>query len=148
MTRNDAAVMAARGGFAAWLREGRLARGMTLEQVARVTRIQHRALERLEEARFEELPADVFVRGFIRNYARCVGLDAEEAVARYARCGVTPAPVASREARELLETMRALAPDTAAQSAPPAPVVLRARHSGMQPAVVPPADLADAGRGR
>src|SRR5215208_922967 len=56
------ALQAAREDFAAWLRDQRLARGMTVEDVARITRIQLRALERLEAARFDELPADVFVR--------------------------------------------------------------------------------------
>src|SRR5262245_17364466 len=57
-----AAVTSARDDFAAWLRTGREARGMSIEDVARVTRIQLRALERLESASFDELPADVFVR--------------------------------------------------------------------------------------
>ena len=77
------ALAAARGVFARWWRERREARGQTIEDVARVTRIQQRTLERLEGGRFDELPADVFVRGFIRNYARCVGIDADEALARY-----------------------------------------------------------------
>ncbi|KAB2897450.1 MAG: hypothetical protein F9K40_12885, partial [Kofleriaceae bacterium] len=75
-----------------------MARGLTREHVARVTRIQLRTLERLEEGRFDELPADVFVRGFIRNYARCVGLSVDEALARYAACGFAAAPVASAQA--------------------------------------------------
>src|SRR5687768_8548319 len=73
-----------RAELARWLTAGRLARGLTREHVARVTRIQLRTIERLEEARFDELPADVFVRGFIRNYALCVGLPVDDALARYA----------------------------------------------------------------
>jgi hypothetical protein len=115
----DAAEMqAAREEFAAWLRAGRDARGMTLAQVAQTTRIQHRALERLEAASFDELPADVFVRGFIRNYARCVGLPVDEALDRYSACGVTAGPVASVKAQALVSSMAPLAPDTARHHLP------------------------------
>jgi hypothetical protein len=117
----DAAEMqAAREEFAAWLRAGRDARGMTLAQVAQTTRIQHRALERLEAASFDELPADVFVRGFIRNYARCVGLPVDEALDRYSACGVTAGPVASVKAQALVSSMAPLAPDTARHRLPTA----------------------------
>jgi hypothetical protein len=110
----DAAEMqAAREAFAAWLRAGRDARGMTIAQVAQTTRIQQRALERLEAASFDELPADVFVRGFIRNYARCVGLSVDEALDRYGACGLTAGPVASVKAQALVSSMAPLAPDTA-----------------------------------
>jgi hypothetical protein len=108
-----AAVQAAREEFAAWLRAGRDARGMTIAQVAQTTRIQQRALERLEAACFDELPADVFVRGFIRNYARCVGLSVDEALDRYGACGLTAGPVASVKAQALVSSMAPLAPDTA-----------------------------------
>ncbi len=60
---------------------------MSVEDVAKVTKIQPRILERLEAGRFEGLPADVFVRGFVRSVARCVGLDEAEAITRYAACG-------------------------------------------------------------
>src|SRR5690242_292370 len=88
------AVAAARGAFADWLRAYREARGISLDEVARVTKIQIRTLERLEDARFDELPADVFVRGFLRNYARVVGIPADEALGRYDDCGVSPGPAA------------------------------------------------------
>ena len=126
------AVQAAREEFAAWLRVGRDARGMTLDEVARVTRIQQRALERLEAARFDELPADVFVRGFIRNYARCVGLPIDEALRRYGECGLAAGPVASVQAQALVQSMAPLAPDSArhmlprAATSPGAPRLVRA----------------------
>jgi cytoskeletal protein RodZ len=97
-----------RASVAAWLTAGRMARGYTREHVARVTRIQLRTLERLEEGRFDELPADVFVRGFIRNYARCVGLSVDEALTRYGACGFAAAPVASPQAHALLDAMAPL----------------------------------------
>ena len=107
-------VVVARAALSVWLVEGRQAREMTREHVARVTRIPMRTLDSLEEGRWDELPADVFVRGFLRSYARCVGLSVEEALARYGGCGFTAAPVASAQAQALLDTMASLAPSTVA----------------------------------
>ncbi len=65
------------------LREARSARSLSLEDIANVTRIPRSSLEHIEEGRFERLPAPVFVRGFIRNYARAVGLDPAAVVRLY-----------------------------------------------------------------
>ena len=80
------------------LRAARERRSMTIEDIARVTRIPDHSLRRLEAGEFEDLPGDVFVRGFLRSYARCVGLDAADVLRRYAECGMAPAPVASDHA--------------------------------------------------
>src|SRR5882757_87067 len=81
-------VVDARTSLALWLRAGRMQRGLSLEAVAKVTKIQPRILERLEAGKLEGLPAEVFVRGFVRSVARCVGLDEDEALRRYAACGL------------------------------------------------------------
>jgi cytoskeletal protein RodZ len=65
------------------LREEREARAISLRQLADKTKIPERSLERLESGRWSELPADVFVRGFVKSYARCVGLDADDMLRRY-----------------------------------------------------------------
>lgn len=65
------------------LRRQREGRALALSHVSRVTKIPERSLVRLEEGKFEELPGDVFIRGFLRSYARCVGLDGEELVRSY-----------------------------------------------------------------
>jgi hypothetical protein len=80
------------------LRAARERRSLTIEDIARVTRIPDHSLRRLEAGEFEDLPGDVFVRGFLRSYARCVGLDAADVLRRYAGCGMAPAPVASDHA--------------------------------------------------
>jgi hypothetical protein len=80
------------------LRAARERRSMTIEDIARVTRIPDHSLRRLEAGEFEDLPGDVFVRGFLRSYARCVGLDPGDVLRRYAGCGMAPAPVASDHA--------------------------------------------------
>jgi len=99
-----------RDGFCRFLRAERDRASLTIEEIARVTRIPEHSLRRLEAGEFEELPGDVFVRGFLRSYARCVGLDADEVVRRYAECGgIAPAPVASDVARVAAEQAAAMA---------------------------------------
>src|SRR5437899_1813952 len=75
-----------RQSLAMWLRAGRARRKLGLHEVARITKIQTRILEKLESGHLDGLPAEVFVRGFIRSFARCVGLDEAEAVERYGEC--------------------------------------------------------------
>jgi hypothetical protein len=88
---------ARRVNFGKHLKEEREARALTIAEVARVTKIPERSLDRLETGQWDELPAEVFVRGFVRSYARCVGLDPEESARRYAELLV----VAEKPRREL-----------------------------------------------
>lgn len=62
-------------GIGETLRSTREHRGLTIEQVARDTRISLRFLEALEAENFEELPAPVYVRGFLRSYANYLKID-------------------------------------------------------------------------
>lgn len=62
------------------LRETRTERRITLADVEQDIRINRTYLEALENARFDLLPAPVYARGFMRSYARYLGLDPEEAV--------------------------------------------------------------------
>lgn len=64
-----------------WLRTARLRRGLSLAEIERDTRINRLYLEALEEEHFDVLPAPVYTRGFLRSYARALGLDPAEAVA-------------------------------------------------------------------
>jgi len=57
------------------LQRTRQARGLTLEEVERDTRISHRYLQALENENFGLLPAPVYARGFLRTYARYLGLE-------------------------------------------------------------------------
>ena len=72
---------------------------MTLGEVSRVTRISIPNLEAIEHNRFDELPGEVFVRGFLRSYAQAVGVMPQEILAKYTQSRrvrlVTPLPVAS-----------------------------------------------------
>lgn len=59
------------------LREAREEHGLTLSDVAAMTRIPKTMLGHLEADRFEEYVAEVFVRGHLRNYARELRVDSE-----------------------------------------------------------------------
>jgi len=82
-----------------YLRSAREGRAMSLEEVSRATRIPVASLERIENDHFDDLPGEVFVRGFLRSYARAVAVPAEEVLARYTASRraafVTPLPMTS-----------------------------------------------------
>lgn len=65
------------------LRKAREARGLTISDVQDATKIRSRYLEAIEQGDFEALPGEVYVKGFLRNYAEAVGLCGDEVVARY-----------------------------------------------------------------
>ncbi len=65
------------------LREERLHQHLTLEGIAEQTKIRRAYLQAIEEERFADLPAAVFVRGFLREYARCLGHPGDEVMRRY-----------------------------------------------------------------
>lgn len=65
------------------LRRSRLRRGLELEGVAQVTKVNPTYLHFIEEERYEDLPARVYVRGFLMAYASCVGLDPAAVAASY-----------------------------------------------------------------
>jgi len=58
-----------------YLRKGREEAGLSLDAVSAQTKVPRRVLEALEEERLGELPALVFVRGFVRAYCATVGID-------------------------------------------------------------------------
>lgn len=71
----------AQPALGAWLRDTRLRKGLTFGDIEHVTRINRHYLEALEREQFDVLPAPVYARGFLRSYARTLGLDPEQAVA-------------------------------------------------------------------
>ena len=82
-----------------FLKPSREARHMSLAEVARVTRIPTPTLESIEADRFDELPGEVFVRGFLKSFAQAVGVMPAEVLARYTSSRrvafVTPMPISS-----------------------------------------------------
>ena len=65
------------------LRRARMRRGIDLEEISRVTRINPNYLSFLEDDRFDALPAAVYVRGFVSAYASYVGLDPARVTSGY-----------------------------------------------------------------
>ena len=72
------------GSLGETLRQARLDRGASLDAAEQETRIRRRYLEALESEDYGGLPAVVYVRGFIRSYARYLGLDPESTLDLYA----------------------------------------------------------------
>lgn len=58
-----------------YLKELREVRGMSLREVAERTKVGSFHLECIEQERFDRLPAPVYLRGFIREFARAVGAE-------------------------------------------------------------------------
>ncbi|HLW87943.1 MAG TPA: RodZ domain-containing protein [Terriglobales bacterium] len=69
--------------FGVRLKQEREQRGITLDEISSTTKIGTRMLQALEEDHFDQLPGGIFNKGFIRAYARCLGLDEEQAIADY-----------------------------------------------------------------
>ncbi|GAB4564588.1 MAG: helix-turn-helix domain-containing protein [Anaerolineae bacterium] len=63
-----------------WLREAREARGLSLADVEKATRIRQSYLSALEADDWDALPNETVGRGFLRNYAKFLGLDPEELI--------------------------------------------------------------------
>ena len=82
-----------------FLRGEREHRRMSLIELSRLTRIPAGSLASIESDRFDELPGEVFVRGFLKAYAQAVGIVPAEVLARYTASGrvafVTPMPLSS-----------------------------------------------------
>ncbi len=81
------------------LRRHRLEKRMSAEEISRATRVPMSSVERIESDRFDELPGEVFVRGFLKSYARAVGVAPEDVLALYTAsrriAWVTPLPLSS-----------------------------------------------------
>ncbi|MBI5947677.1 MAG: helix-turn-helix domain-containing protein [Chloroflexi bacterium] len=73
------------GELGTWLVRAREARGLTLEDAERDTRISRRYLQALEAEHFEVIPAPVYARGFLRSYSQYLGLDPQEMLALFPR---------------------------------------------------------------
>ena len=71
------------GAFGEKLRKQREQRGIALDAISNTTKISTRMLRAIEEEHFDQLPGGVFNKGFVRAYARQVGLNEEEAVTDY-----------------------------------------------------------------
>jgi cytoskeleton protein RodZ len=75
------------------LRRERERRNLQLDEVSQELKISPRFLEAIEQENFERLPAGVFAKSFVRQYARLLGLDEEDAANQVQRA-MAPPPAA------------------------------------------------------
>jgi cytoskeleton protein RodZ len=71
------------GSFGEHLRRERETRGVSLDQIVATTKIGRRLLVALEEEQFDLLPGGIFNKSYVKAYAKCVGMNEDEAVAEY-----------------------------------------------------------------
>lgn len=67
-------------------------RGISLDQIMATTKISRRLLQALEDEQFDLLPGGIFNKSYVRAYAKCVGMDDEQAVAEYLQAAREPTP--------------------------------------------------------
>ncbi|HVI07979.1 MAG TPA: RodZ domain-containing protein [Candidatus Binatia bacterium] len=114
------------GAFGEKLRRQREQRGLELEAISSTTKISTRMLRALEDEHFDQLPGGVFNKGFVRAYARQVGLNEEETVADYLAA-----------LRENQVQQQAILPDfrNASKTRPPAPPIDQNRDTIHTPSI-------------
>jgi len=83
--------VAGSAGAGARLRAAREAAGLSLDQVAQQLKLAPRQVKALEDESFGELPGRTFSRGFVRNYARLLHLDAQDLLAHLPDVSQAPA---------------------------------------------------------
>jgi cytoskeletal protein RodZ len=67
------------------LRETRLAKGYTLEQVEKDIKIKKEFLVSIEENRYSDLPSDTYASGFVKNYGQYLGMSEQKILALFRR---------------------------------------------------------------
>lgn len=65
------------------LKQTREAQGITLNQIGEATKISTKYLRAIENGEYDAIPGEVYLKGFIRNYANILGLDGEQMVAKF-----------------------------------------------------------------
>lgn len=83
MSELDEPPRRAERSFGEELRKEREIRGISLREIADATKISHRFLEAIENNDYKNLPAPVFTKGFIKEYAHYVGLSADSILDHY-----------------------------------------------------------------
>lgn len=69
--------------FGRWLRQERELRGLSLDEVARLTRLTAGVVDGLESGEPSRMPPHGYIYGYLRAYAAAVGLDADDVVLRW-----------------------------------------------------------------
>ena len=104
--------MSDRETFGPRLRRERERRGISLETIAIVTKVSAELWEGLERNDFSRWPSGIFARAFVRDYARAVGLDADEVVDEFCRLF----PIGDRRAGRIIQAKAQLIGHTSSYS--------------------------------
>lgn len=67
-----------------YLKQVRVEKNLTLEQIQEITKIRKRYLEAIENGEYAILPGSFYARAFIKSYAEALGLNANETLQKYA----------------------------------------------------------------
>ena len=62
------------------LKEIRMSRGIELDEIVEATKVRKKQLIKIEEEKYGELPAKIFLKGFLMSYASHLGLDSQKVV--------------------------------------------------------------------
>jgi cytoskeletal protein RodZ len=90
------------GSFCRWLVRERELRGLTRDEVLRVTRLAPPVLEALEAGDPARLPPRAYVLGYLRAYAGAIGLDPDDVVLRFEEAAVAEASTAGGPRRRVV----------------------------------------------
>jgi transcriptional regulator with XRE-family HTH domain len=90
--------------FGPRLREEREMRGMSLDELAEVTKVSVELWEGLERNDFSRWPSGIFARAFVRDYAKAIGLDADAVVNDFCRAF----PIGDRRAARIVKAQAQL----------------------------------------
>lgn len=115
------------------LKEEREARNISIEEIASATKIVPRYIEALENDRFDLMPGGFFVKAIIRTYARAVGLNEDDVLAKYRAAGALGEPERKRPLFSKYEPAEASRP----VSSPP-PTKAPAHEAAAPPPPPPP----------
>jgi transcriptional regulator with XRE-family HTH domain len=96
--------MSERDTFGPRLRAERERRGISIETIASVTKVGGDLWDGLERNDFSRWPSGIFARAFVRDYARAIGLDADEVVDEFCRLF----PVGDRRGSRLIQAQAQL----------------------------------------
>jgi cytoskeleton protein RodZ len=88
------------------LREARLRKGLEFPELESGTKIRGKYLQALEDERFELLPGDTYIKGFLRTYAEYLGLDGQLYVDEFNSRYVAPVEVQTIRARRTAQAKR------------------------------------------
>jgi len=96
--------------FGARLKREREQRKISLDDISVATKIAPRFLAALEEEHFDELPGGIFNKGFVRAYARHLGLDENQAIADFVAASTPVVPEAELQEAPVLEALAVRVP--------------------------------------